>query len=102
VHSATLKIEASQYKGESGAKALISLCKTLRIEPPVDSDHDIDAVICAITAAAPADAVHDAKALRVQGSTPKGFRIPKSLSFDQIKTWVSSFDAWMAARGVSP
>jgi Protein of unknown function (DUF429) len=96
-----LKIEASGYKNEDGVEALNSLCKTLKIEPAVDRDDDIDAIICAITAAAPADAIHDATALKVEGSMPKGFRITKSLSFDRIEVRVASFDAWMAARGVS-
>ena len=94
----TLNIETNSYKGESGATALSSLCRTLKVEPPVESDHDIDAIICAITAAAPADAIHDAKALNVDGAMPKGFRIPKNLSFDRIETSVANFDTWMATR----
>jgi hypothetical protein len=93
-----LKIDAGGYKGPKGMKNLISLCTTLKIEPHVKSDHDIDAIICAITAAAPSNAVHDASALKVQGATPKGFRIPKSLSFDRIDTTVAPFDVWMAAH----
>jgi hypothetical protein len=97
----TLKIRANGYKGASGTAALGSLCKTLKVEPRVSSDHDIDAILCAITAAAPADAVHDGKALGVQGRMPKGFRIPKSLSFDRIETAEVRFDAWMAERGAA-
>jgi hypothetical protein len=93
-----LKINAGRYKGPRGMKALISLCKTLKIEPHVESDHDIDAIICAITAAAPPNAVHDASAFKVQGAMPKGFRIPKSLSFDRIGTTVAPFDTWVAVR----
>jgi hypothetical protein len=96
-----LKIEAGRYTGVNGAKALIALCTTLKIEPYVENDHDIDAIICAITAAAPADAVHDARMLEVHGPMPKGFRIPKSLSFARIDTEVASFDTWMAAREAS-
>jgi hypothetical protein len=94
-----LKIEAGQYKGKNGVDALNSLCKTLKIAPPVDSDDDIDAIICAITAAAPMDAVHQAEALKVQGPMPRGFRIPNSLSFDRIETRVAQFEGWMAERG---
>jgi hypothetical protein len=97
----TLKIRANGYKGASGTAALDSLCKTLKVEPRVSSDHDIDAIICAITAAAPADAVHDGKTLGVQGRMPKGFRIPKGLSFDRIETAEARFDAWMAERGAA-
>jgi hypothetical protein len=94
-----LKVKAGSYKGASGVLALRSLCGMLNVEPHVDSDDDFDAIICAITAAAPADAVHDGKALGVQGQMPKGFRIPKSLSFDRIETGEARFDAWMAMRG---
>jgi hypothetical protein len=93
-----LEIDAGRYKGPKGTKALISLCTTLRIEPHVESDHDIDAIICAITAATLSNAVHDASAFKVQGAMPKGFRIPKSLSFDRIGTTVAPFETWMAAR----
>jgi len=94
----TLKLKAGSYKGASGVLALQALCGALKVEPHVDSDDDFDAIVCAITAAAPADAVHDAKTLGVQGRMPKGFRIPKSLSFDRIETGQARFDTWMAAR----
>jgi hypothetical protein len=93
-----LKIEAGHYKGEAGADALVHLCETLRIKPRVESDDDIDAIICAITAAAPADAVHDADALGISEAIPRGFRIPTSLSFDQIIISVASFESWMGKR----
>jgi len=93
-----LKIEAGHYKGEAGADALVRLCETLRIKPRVESDDNIDAIICAITAAAPADAVHDADALGISGAIPRGFRIPTSLSFEQVITSVASFESWMAKR----
>lgn len=84
-----LKIEARHYKGKAGADALIRLCETLRVKPRVESDDDIDAIICAITAAAPASAVHDADAR---------FRVPKSLSFEQVLTSVAPFENWMVRR----
>jgi hypothetical protein len=93
-----LKIEAGQYKGKEGVDALIALCRNLKIKPYVENDDDIDAIICAITAAVPRHAVHDADALGVLGAMPKGFRIPKSLSLDQIITSAAPFDFWMAAR----
>jgi|SRR5579871_1122235 hypothetical protein len=96
-----LKIEAGQYKGDKGADALNSLCRTLKVEPQVESDDDIDAIICAVTAAVPADAVCAERILRVQGAMPKGFRIAKSLSFDQIVTSVAQFEDWMASKEVS-
>jgi hypothetical protein len=93
-----LKIKAGRYKDVKVGKALISLCTTLKIEPLVENDDDIDAIICAITAALPADAIYDANAFMVQGPMPKGFRIPKSLAFRRIGTSVAPFETWMAAR----
>jgi hypothetical protein len=93
-----LEMKVKRYKGASGVVALSSLCEILRIEPHVDSDDDVDAIICAITAAAPAAAVHDAAALKVRGQLPKGFRIPKSLSFERIEAVEARFDTWMAER----
>lgn len=93
-----LKIAAGRYKGKDGAEALISLCKTLKIEPPVSSDHDIDAIISAITAASPAYAMFNTDDFQVRELLPKGFRIPNNLSFDRIEMIDdTSFDAWMTA-----
>ena len=96
-----LEIEAGQYKGVKGLKALTALCTALRIEPHVENDHDIDAIICAITAAAPSNRVHEDSNFNIRGAMPKGFRIPKSLSFARISTVIAPFDTWMAAREVS-
>lgn len=96
-----LKIKAGKYKGGSGVQAFGSLCTILKIEPPVENDDDIDAIICAITAAVPADAIHTANDFKIHGSMPRGFRIPKSLSFAKIVTTVAPFDSWMAAREAS-
>jgi predicted RNase H-like nuclease len=98
--AATLKmldIKARRYKGPKGAQALESLCKTLKIEPSVDSDDDIDAIICAITAAAPTERVREAGTFNID-QIPRGFRIPKSLSFDEIRLATADFDAWMEGR----
>ncbi len=96
-----LRIKADKYKGGNGVDALISLCATLKIEPHVENDDDIDAIICAITAAVPADAVYTANAFKIQGPMPRGFRIPKSLSFAKIVTMVAPFNSWMAVREAS-
>lgn len=96
-----LKIQAGRYKGVKGAQALTSLCRTLKIEPSVESDDDIDAIICAITAAVPVDAVYDGAALKVEGPMPKGFRIPKSLSFSDIVVTASEYGTWMQGREAS-
>jgi hypothetical protein len=96
-----LKIKAGKYKGKNGVGALISLCTTLKIEPQVENDDDVDAIICAITAAVPADSVHTANEFKIQGPMPKGFRIPRSLSFAKIATMDASFESWMAVREAS-
>jgi hypothetical protein len=93
-----LKLKSQRSKDQSGAEALIALCRTLKIKPYVETADDIDAIICAITAAVPGHAVHDAIALGLSGTMPKGFRIPKSLSFDQIATSTAPFLSWIAAR----
>ena len=97
-----LKIDAGRYKGKDGVEALIALCETLKIEPPVTSDDDIDAVICAITAAAPSNGLLDALRLKVPGPMPKGFRIPATLSFERVLTNVAPFEDWMMEREASP
>lgn len=96
-----LKI-AGGYKGKKGANALISLCKTLKIEPHIKNDDDIDAIICALTAAAPIALVHDFSELKIQGPMPAGFRVPKSLTFDKISVVEADFTAWMERREISP
>jgi hypothetical protein len=93
-----LKINAGSYKGRSGSDALISLCKTLNIESGVENDDDIDAIICAITAALPTDMMHGREAFKFEGPMPKGFRIPKQLAFEKIQVMESEFNAWMNSR----
>jgi hypothetical protein len=93
-----LKIEGGSYKGAKGMEGLGSLCKALNMEPHVANDHDFDAIVCAIAAAAPADAVYSGSELKVQGPMPKGFRIPKSLSFAHINVKIACFEKWMSAR----
>jgi hypothetical protein len=95
------KVRPGRYKDAKGTKALISLCGALKIEPHVENDHDVDAIICAIAAAVPADAVEDVSAFKIRGLVPKGFRIPKSISFTRIGTTVALFADWMAAREAS-
>lgn len=91
-----LEIEAGSYKGPKGKAALTSLCATLKIEPHVKTDDDIDAIICAITAATAVDGVHDAAKLGITGPLPRGFRIPNSLSFDKIQILPPlSFENWI-------
>jgi hypothetical protein len=97
----TLRVLGIKVKRSKDASRLVdfsSLCETLRIEPHVSRDDDFDAIICAIAAAAPTEAVYDAAALKVTGQLPKGFRIPKSLSFERIEVVEARFDSWIAER----
>jgi hypothetical protein len=96
-----LDIKAGRYKGAKGVQALDFLCTTLKIEPRVESDDDIDAIICAIAAAVPAEQVYEVGAFKIAGPLPKGFRIPKNLVFDEIKVATADFDAWMEGREAS-
>jgi hypothetical protein len=97
----TLKIAAGQYKGAKGLNALNSLCKKLRIKPRVKNDDEIDAIICAITAAARAKDIHKVGKFRICGPLPIGFRIPKKLRFNEIEVTRLDFEEWLKAREVS-
>jgi hypothetical protein len=91
-----------RYKGKIGASKLVSLCKNLRIHPNVENDDDLDAIICAITAAAPSSGVHEAAAFKVEAEKmPTGFRIPKNLTFEKIKVATEDFAKWMQTYKVS-
>lgn len=90
-----LNIKAGRYKGPPGADALASLCANLGISPAVENDDDIDAIICAITAATPAEDMNDDAAFKIDGPVPKGFRIPKRLPASISVRPPASFEPWM-------
>jgi hypothetical protein len=93
------RIDAGKYKGSAGKDARILLCKTLKLEPCVDNDDDIDAIICALTAAATDDKLCDAGEFRgLKGPIPRGFRILKTFGFDAITVTTEEFEPWMKAR----
>jgi hypothetical protein len=94
-----LKVKAGNYKGANGKQGCASLCVALCIEPPSASEHEIDAIICAIAAAAPTEAIcDDGDFENVEGAMPKGFRILKIRGFDKISVATKNFDEWMDAR----
>ena len=92
-----VKIKAA-YKGKKATEGLRSLCEALRIEPRVESDDEVDAIICAITAASPASELHEEHTFNAEGPLPKGFRIPKNLTFDRIDVAVEDFSKWAQTR----
>src|SRR6185437_549536 len=85
-----LKIKTA-YKGKKATEGLVSLCKVLRIQQHIESDDEIDAIICAITAATPSAGLREDDSFGAAGPLPKGFRIPKSLTFDKIDFSVRDF-----------
>ncbi len=89
-----LDIEAGAYKGPNGLDALRVLCGRLNVQSNIESDDDIDAVICAITAATPADRLYDLGRFAIQGGLPKGFRIPARLAFSSVRVTGCAFDDW--------
>jgi len=89
-----LKIAAGRYKGADGLRALSSLCTTLKIEPHVKNDHDIDAIICAITAIAPEDHLCWAKDYGVD-RLPLGFRLLKKNPVEKICAYEANFSEWI-------
>jgi Protein of unknown function (DUF429) len=92
-------IEAGKYKGNAGTDARILLCKGLNIEPCVDNDDDIDAIICALTAAATDEKLCGAAEFKtLKGPLPKGFRILKTFGFDAITVTAEEFEPWMKVR----
>jgi len=94
-----LQIKAGNYKAKKGKEARLALCDRLNIRPQIDNDNDIDAVICAVTAAAPAKyiCVKDDLALDI-GELPCGFRILKKMPFKSIRVTSDNFDEWLTIR----
>jgi hypothetical protein len=95
-----LRLESGNYKSKEGAAARAVLCRSMNIASDLDTDHDIDAVVCALTAVAddaflcspdmlcePADAL------------PRGYRILKSWPFESIDVTIEYFESWLAANG---
>jgi len=92
-----LNIKAGNYKSKDGKEARAALCGQLKIRPPIENDDDIDAVICAATAAAPDENIctKDDLALDI-GELPRGFRLLKARPFESIYVTCANFDEWLA------
>jgi hypothetical protein len=80
------------------------LCASCNITPPLTNDHDIDALISALTAIAPPEEVCSksdyVELLNRVGKwyePPKGFRLLKTLP-RSITVKEMDFDAWMALQ----
>jgi hypothetical protein len=81
--------------------ALENLCRRLTFDGICQTDDDLDAIICALTAAAPQDALASAEELGLnQSDLPNGFRILKRNPFRSIALKESDFSTW--ACGMSP
>lgn len=99
-----LNIAPGNYKvkGEGGDAARITLCNNLKMEIPakMESHDDIDAIICAVTAVAPAKKICTKSDLGlVFGDLPRGYRIIKAMPFDCIRvTTEEDFSEWMTRR----
>jgi hypothetical protein len=76
-----------------------NLCRHLTLDGVCHNDDDLDAIICALTAVAPKDALVSAKELGLdQGKLPTGFRILKRNPFRNIVLRESEFSSWVSAR----
>jgi hypothetical protein len=78
------------YKGKNGAKACGDLCARLNITPPLSNDDAIDALIVAMTAAAPFDHLADDAELLLGAlgndkryELPRGYRL---LTASQVRS----------------
>ena len=101
-----LKLESKGYKNKSGKDIRDRLCSTCGISPQLGNDHDIDAVVCALTASASADEVckqvdYTHRLSKLTGEhiykIPKGYRLLKAFP---RATGVKSedFEAWMKRK----
>jgi hypothetical protein len=85
-------LEKEQAKAR--AEACTVLCKKLRIEPVLQNDDDIDALICAVTAVAPEDHLCAPEEYGID-RLPLGFRLLKKNPFEEIRVDEAVFSEWM-------
>ena len=77
----------------------MALCKNLGIEPHLEDDDDIDAIICAVTAVAPDDHLCKAEDYTIEvGQLPIGYRLLKKNPFKKIRVNKEDFSQWMDSR----
>jgi Protein of unknown function (DUF429) len=83
-----------KQRAEACAEACTLLSKRLRIEPVLQNDDDIDAVICAVTAVAPEDHLCAPEEYGID-RIPLGFRLLKKNPFEEIRVDEADFSKWM-------
>jgi hypothetical protein len=94
--SENYKTKGSERRSERDA-ACESLCRHLAFDGVCRNDDDLDAIICALAAVAPEDALVSAKELGLdQGELPTGFRIIKRNPFSNIALRESDFSTWIS------
>lgn len=86
-------------KAKERKEACVALCKSLGIQPVLESDDDIDAIICAITAVAPEDHLCNKADYGIRTEwLPRGFRLLKKNPFERLCVRECDFPKWMEVR----
>ncbi len=104
-----LKIKGDKYKSkgkhDKNARdaACISLCNKLKLQSHkenIKNDDDIDAIICAVAAVAPAQNICEESDLDLRvGELPRGYRILKNWPFEAVRVMrEAKFDRWLSER----
>jgi hypothetical protein len=81
-----------------------AICYALKISPQTEivTDDDLDAVICALTAGAPAEELWNRDDYESKGVTleelPRGYRLLSRTSFDTVAVSTGDFDDWMREK----
>jgi hypothetical protein len=86
-------------KEELRYDACMSICEKLCMDPRIDNDDDIDAVVCAITAVAPRSYLCAEEDYKVR-NLPRGFRLLKVNPFKRIRLGEENFSEWFEKRKV--
>ncbi|MGH7246999.1 MAG: hypothetical protein ACREH9_02750 [Pseudomonadota bacterium] len=98
-----LGIVAAGYKSRDKVRAKArtqackALCKNFRIEPLLENDDDINAIICAVTAVAPEDHLCMPEEYGIK-RLPLGFRLSRRNPFETIRVKEADFCEWMDSR----
>ena len=103
-----LKVLGAQWAAVRNYKRDVSqreaLCRALTISPQTEivTHDDLDAVICALTAAAPAEELWNRDDYESKGVTveelPRGYRLLSRASFEKIAASTEDFDDWMREK----
>jgi hypothetical protein len=95
---------ARSYKKDESQRAAI--CRALNIGPQTEivTHDDLDAVICALTAAASADELWSGPDYESESpdvaleELPRGYRLLSRVSFEEIAVSTADYDRWMRDR----